>query len=339
MTRGGGWILPIGVGQVMIWQLALLGVLLAPAGIPGAAAVVVAVLAIGMTSVRVGGLHARQWATVYTRYRTHRKVIEPATPPVRPLLPRLHLRSHVDRSGNQLGIVSVDENVDYGVTLRLAPVSRPDPEALVALLRKALERDDLPMHATQLVAWTVPANPMPMTVYWLALRYRADEDPLPARARGGEAEGGGRAVASAALRLSIELSSAGYPNSVLDAPELHQELLSAVGGQAAAGRVVENWHEWAAGGTRQACFVPRRAGDVLPLMGRCVPGSMFTCMSYTLGRDDTGVPNDTAVVRLSPFPVGPRLAPKHLAARLDPRLTIANGRHGQLVLATLPLAL
>lgn len=321
-----GHMKPIGVGQVVVWQLALLGAL----AFPSVAVIAVAMLVIGLTSVRTGGLHAQQWAMVYARYRSRRPVA--ATAPIRALLPRLRVHTHVDRSGNRIGVASIDENLDYGVTLRLAPLTRPDPATLISLLRNAFDRPDLPLHAAQLMAWTVPANPVPVTVHWLALRYRRDESPLPARARGGETDGGRRAAASAALRLSAELSAAGYTNTLLDTPELHNDLLVAVGGNPAAHRVTERWHEWRVDGVRQACFLPRRATDALPLIGRLAPASAFTCVAYTIGRGGS-----TAIVRLSP--VTAQLTPKSVAAKLDPRLTIANGRHGKHILATLPLAL
>jgi type VII secretion protein EccE len=340
MTRGGGWILPIGVGQVVVWQLALLGTFAFPAGAQGAAAITAAMLVIGLTSVRAGGLHAQQWAMVYARYRLRRPVIDPAAAtPIRALLPRLHVHTHVDRAGNRFGIASIDENLDYSVTLRLAPLTRPNPATLISLLRNAFDRPDLPLHAASLVAWTAPANPAPVTVHWLALRYRRDESPLPAQARGGGADGGRRTVANSALRLSAELSAAGHANTVLDTPELHKDLLVALGSGPVARRITESWREWSVGGLRQACFLPRRAIDALPLIGRHAPGSAFTCVAYTIGRGDTGTLHDTAAVRLSPATTQPRLTPKSVAARLDPRLTLANGRHGQHILATLPLAL
>jgi type VII secretion protein EccE len=319
---------PIGVGQVMVWQLALLWVL----AFPSAAVIAVAILVIGLTSVRTGGLHAPQWAMVYARYRSRRPLPNSATTnPIRALVPQLHVHTHVDRAGNRIGITSLDENLDYGVTLRLAPHPHPNPAALISLLRNTFDRPDLPLHAASLVAWTAPANPAPVTVHWLALRYRRDESPLPAQARGGGTDGGRGAVASSALRLSADLSAAGYPNTVLDTPELHNDLLVAVGGGPTPRRISERWQEWWVGGVRQTCFLPHRATDALPLIGRLAPASAFTCVTYTIARG-----GDTAVVRLSP---APRHTPKSLATHLDPRLTPTNGRHGQHVLATLPLAL
>ncbi|HET9141093.1 type VII secretion protein EccE, partial [Actinophytocola sp.] len=143
--------------------------------------------------------------------------------------------------------------------------------------------------------------------------------------------------AVAALRLSAELSAAGYPNAVLDTPELHHDLIVAAGAGPTPQRGRESWRECSVDGVRQACFLPRRAADVLPLIGRPAPGSAFTCVAYTISRGGAG--HDTAAVRLGPAPTLPRLTPRAVAARLDPRLRPANGRHGQYLLTTLPLAL
>jgi type VII secretion protein EccE len=329
-----GWILPIGVGQVVVWQLAVLGALAFPAGGAGLVAILVAMLVVGLTSVRTGGLHAVQWLVIYVRFHFGRRAVDRvAATPVRTLLPNLHVHTHVDRAGNRVGIASIDENVDYSVTLRLTPPAHPDPASLISLLRTALDRPDLPLTAAQLVVWTVPYSPAPVTVHWLALRYRRGEAPVAAAARGGGPDGGRRAIATAALRLSAELSSAGYANSVLDTPELHRELLVAVGGPASH-RAGERWHDYAIAGIRQACFLPRHPDDVIPLLGRHAPTAVFTCTSYTLTR--TPAPRAIATVRLG---LPAQSSPRAVAARLHPRLSPANGRHRNHLLATLPLAL
>lgn len=337
----GRWLLPIGVGQVAVWQLAAVAVLVTafPADVGTVPVIAVAVLVVLVSSVRFGGLCGYEWAIVYVRYRMRKPVAAPT--PMLALLPSLYVHTHFDRAGNRVGVASVDENVDYSVTIRLAPSARPAPQALLALLHKSF---DSQVSSVQLVVRAVAASPAPIRVHWLALRYRSDVHPLAALARGGGQEGGRRTAAAAALRLVGELADAGYPSVVLDTLELHQDLLVVAGADPEAfhgprpTRMTESWRDWSIGRLRQVCFVPRNPADATALVGRYAPGSTFTCSSYSLTRTARGHVRSRAAVRIGVSREEFWLSPEKVTARLGVPLKAANGRHGEHVLATLPLA-
>jgi type VII secretion protein EccE len=339
------WLLPIGVAQVAVWQLGALAVLATAFPIDALAIVVMALAAaaVAMTSIRIGGRCGYEWLATYVRYLLRRSSWAGETP-VRALEPRLHIHTYVDRANNRFGIASIDQDANHSVTVRLAPSAQPAPATLISVLRNVFDRTDSALSGAQLVVWTVPA-PDPLSVYWLALRYRHDDAPWAALARGGGQDGRHKAVASAALRLVSELADAGYASSVLDTPDLHNELMAAVGADSDAVhgsgppsyRAEENWRSWSVGKLRQACFVPRSAQDAVALMGRYVPDAAFTCTSYTLHRTAYGSVREVAAVRVGLPKDGP--APQEAATALGGHLQPAHGRHGRHVLTTLPLAL
>jgi type VII secretion protein EccE len=348
-----GWLLPVGIGQVAVWQLAMLAVLGTVFTVDGplaVAVIVVAALAVAATSVRVAGLCGYQWITTWVRYRLRRRATAAAATPVRALEPRLSVHTQVDRVGNRAGITSVDETSDYGVTVRVAPADHPDPERLISLLHKTFDNPDSPMSAASLVVWAMPGvatSPVPIRVHWLALRYRPEEAPWAALARGGGPDGARKTAASAALRLVSDLAVIGYAGSVLDTPELHQELLVATGADpdtlqnsgSTNYRGAETWRGWSIGELRQSCFRTRSSGDAQALIGRCVPESTFTATSYTLRRTRRDQIRAIGTVRIgipkSQFWITPHQAARKLGLRLLP----TDGSHGTYVRATLPLAL
>jgi type VII secretion protein EccE len=334
------WILPIHAGQVAVWQLAALAVLV-PTFPANVAALVVAVAVVGLSSIRTGGLCAYEWALIYVRYRMRKPISAPA--PMLAVLPNLYVHTHIDRAGNRVGVATVD--TDYTVAIRLAPSAHPSPSQLITLLHKSFTRPDLQLSGAQLVVWAVPASPAPIRVHWLALRYRSDAYPLAALARGGSHEGGLKAAASAALRLVGTLADSGYASVVLDTLELHQELLVAVGAEAMHGpksgsvMIRETWRDWSIGQIRQACYTPRRASDAVSLIGRYVPGSTFTCSSYTLSRTARGQIRAQAALRIGVSPDRPWMPPDTVSTRAGIPLLPTNGRQHAHVLATLPLAM
>jgi type VII secretion protein EccE len=348
-----GWLLPVGVAQVAVWQVAVLAGLAAVATLdpPSVAVIAVGALAVLLTSVRVAGLCGYQWAVTWIRYRLRRRGAgAPVTNPVRALEPRLSVHTQVDRAGNRVGITSTSKESDFGVTIRIAPADHPDPNRLISVLHKAFDSEDVPMSSASLVVWAMPGvatSPVAIRVHWLALRYRPLEAPWAALARGGGADGGRRAAASAALRLVSDLAEIGYAGSVLDTPDLYSELLVAVGadpdalrGSGSAGyQAQETWRGWSVGELRQACFLPRSNSDALALIGRCVPESTFTPTSYTLSRTARGRVRATGVLRLGVAKKRFWLTPHEAAGKLGMRLLPADGRHARHVRATLPLAL
>jgi type VII secretion protein EccE len=330
-----GWLLPLGAGRVVAWQVAVLAVLMTGFRVTPAAVTVMALagLLVAVTSVRVGGLCGYQWVGVFTRFVVRRRRSPAAAPtPVHTVAPRLQVYQHEDRVGNRTGIASVGG--DHVAVVRVAPAAHPDPALLVSMLHKAIGRTDYPVSGARLVVWAVPANPWPVRVHWLALRYRAADAPWAGLARGGGDLGCRKAVASAAQRLVSDLAGAGCASAVLDLPELCQELMVALGVGSDA-RPVETWHDWVAGPVHQSCFTPSAPADAVSLLGRCVPEAMFTCTAYSLSRD---TPHVTATVRLA-VANSQRfwLTPRRAAAKLGIRLLAANGRQADGVLATLPL--
>jgi hypothetical protein len=143
------------------------------------------------------------------------------------------------------------------------------------------------------------------------------------------------------LHKASDLAGAGHSSAVLDAPELWQELLVAlgVGPDVGAPRAVETWRHWSAGPTRQACFTPRDPADAVKILGRSVQTATFTCTAYSITRP---IPNGRsqvmATVRLGVSSQSFWLTPQRVATKLGVRLLPANGRQAESTLATLPLA-
>lgn len=334
-TRGRiGLFLPVGPGRVAMWQLAVLAVL-ATGLRPGPVAIAVWVAAaalLAMTSLRVGGLCGYQWMAVFARFTLRRRHPAPPDPtPVHALVPRLRVHQHEDRVGNRTGIASSGD--DHIAVVRLAPAAHPDPALLVSLLHRAISRDEYPVSSARLVILAVPASPWPVRMHWLALRYRAADAPWAALARGGGVTGCRKAVAGATQRLLCDLADAGCTASVLDAPELCQELLVALNVSPDPGhRPVETWRHWSTGPVRQACFTPRDPADAVPLLGRSVAEATFTCTAHSLTPTTA-----TTTVRLGVAGQKFWLTPERVAAKLGVRLLPANGRQAASVLSTLPI--
>ncbi|MFC6018586.1 type VII secretion protein EccE [Plantactinospora solaniradicis] len=343
-----GWLLPVGVGRVAIWQLAVLAVLATGfrLALPTGLVLAFAALLLAATSVRIGGHCAYQWAAIFVRYRYRRRrrgaADQPAPTAVHSLAPRLLVQTQTDRLGNRAGVAAVGDETGYTAVVQIAPTAQPDPAMLVSALHRAFDRADNPVSGARLVGWAAPVGPAPVRVYWLALRYRYADAPWPALARGGGAAGGRRAAASAAQRLRSDLAEAGYPSTVLDTPELYHALFVAIGadrGAVSGSRyhAQESWRDWSVGQVRQACFTPRAAADQVRLIGLCAPGASFTCTAYALRRTAQGRVTATTTVRIG-LPSSAPYTPGQVAAKLGVRLLATNGRHREHVLATLPLA-
>jgi type VII secretion protein EccE len=332
--------MPVGAGRVAAWQLAVLAVLATGLQLTSATVVVMtgAALLVAVTSVRVGGLCGYQWVVVLVRYVVRRRRPTARTP-VHALAPQLRVHPHEDRVGNRTGVVAV--NGDHVAVVRLAPTAHPDPTVLVSLLHKAIGREDYPVSGARLVVLAVPASPYPVRMHWLALRYRAAAAPWAALARGGGETGCHKAVVGAAQRLASDLAGAGCPGAVLDAAELWQELLIALGVSPDAGlpRPVEAWRHWSAGPTRQSCFTPRSPADAVRLLGSSVAAATFTATAYSVTRPiQDGPVQVAATVRLGVPAQQFWLTPERVIAKLGVPLLPATGRQAEGVLATLPLA-
>lgn len=355
-----GWLRPVTAGQVAVWEICALAVLVTvfPLEVPGMIAIGVTVLALALTTVRHGGLCLYQWIPVrlgHRRWVRAQRRVEPQPDPVRTVLPGLTVRRHVDRAGNRVGIATVDD--DWMAVVRLPSGGHPEIDVLLTALRAAHDREDIPLAGAELVVWAAPApisaapGPVePVRIHWLALRYRASDAPGAALARGGRSTGAERATASAAMGLVSRLAEAGQASSVLDEPELRQDLLVAMGAdpRAFAGstpgarplvKVEESWRTWSIGRLTQACFAPSAGREATEVLGTLVPGSEFTCTSFTLRRTPRGTARTETTVRIG---FNAKHAPKrldHVVRKLAGDLVSLNGRHGQRVPSTLPLAL
>jgi type VII secretion protein EccE len=358
VRRGGriGLFRPVSIGQIALWEVALVAVAgtVYPFRTVSIVVAAVALVVVAATSVRGAGLCLYQWFGVYARFRGRRSKPRRGIDPLAAILPQLRLRRQIDRAGNRAGVADLGDSL--AAVVRLTPAGSPNPTALLDVLGAAFARTDIRLAGAELVVWSMPSPPRaryygdrrdfePMQVQWLALRYRPADAPAATRARGGGETGAAKATASAAMALVGKLAEAGYAGVVLDEPELRQELLVALGSDHAAlggGQqfaVKETWHDWTIGSLRQITFLPRheRGGPVL--LGRWTPQAAFTCTSYSLRRTARGEVRGDARVRIGVHPTAKIPTAKQVGRALGVQLLARNGRHGESVLDTLPLAL
>ncbi|WP_158888376.1 type VII secretion protein EccE [Amycolatopsis anabasis] len=332
------WILPIRVSQVAGWEIAAILMLLA-AG-PGTltetgriVAVSLAALVVVTTSIRFAGRHLAAWTFIGLTYRLRQHDDRhDAGDPLHALAGEVRLREHVDRAGNRFGVAETGSG--WTAVLRMTAPVNPDPEILVEALRDAYERTDIPLAGAQLVAWTMPRSDggTPYRVHWLAVRYRPEEAPIAALARGGGDLGALRACACAALTVLGALAEAGYECTVLDAAELGEELALALGAERDSAEITDGWRSWTAGGLAQSCFLPHDTGDLSRLLTAHAPGAAFTASSFALRRTAAGKTREDVAIR-----VGTRTGLP--AARPDVPAFPLHGRHADHVRRSLPLAL
>ncbi len=332
------WLLPIRPLQAAGWEIAGLALLLvfAVRGVAQPLQITVAALAgllLVTTSIRVEGRHFAGWAWTWLAHRLRRHDSRRDSPDaLYRIAGAVKVRQHVDRAGNRFGVAEVDG--DWSAIVRLVPgPGEPSNDELLAILRTAFRGTDIPLAAVQLLTWAVPRQGQVYRVRWLAVRYRPDDAPIAALARGGGELGALRSTASAALSLMVALAEAGYPSTVLEARELTDELRVALGVSMGNPETDGDfWKAWRWGGLTQVCFAPRSAREVAQTLATVVPSAAFTATSATLlrtagGRERleltvrVGVRGDAAVV-----PPGVAVVPLH-------------GGHGEAVRRTLPLAL
>lgn len=350
-----GVLRPVGIGQVALWEIALVAVAATayPWRITSVVVAAVAVVAIVATSVRVSGLCLYQWLGVLVRYRARKgSGATRAADPLSAVLPNVTLRRQIDRAGNRAGIADLGDSL--AAVVRLTPAVNPNPAALLGVLRDAFESTDIALAGAELVVWSVPSPPRaryygdrrdfePMQVYWLAVRYRPADAPVAAQARGGGDVGAAKATATSALALAARLAGAGYAGVVVDEPELRQELLVALGSDHAAlgggeFTVKETWQDWSIGTLRQQCFAPRGEKAAVDMLGRWSPQAAFTCTSYSLRRTERGEVRGEGRVRIGVHPTARVQTAAQVGRALGVELVARNGRHGSSVVDTLPLA-
>ena len=344
---------PISLGQIALWELAVLAVAatIYPLRTTGFVVLGVAAFVMLCSSVRLSGLCVYQWVDVYRKFRSRRSRAQVrAADPISAVLPEVRLTRHVDRAGNRAGVA--EQGDSWIAVVRLGSTTILDSRPLLSILRATYARDDIRLSAAGLVTWSVPSPPraryygdyrdtQPMRIHWLAVRYRPVEAPLAAEARGGGSDGAARTVASAAMGLVGKLAAAGFEAKVLDEPELRQDLLVALGAgnSGADARIRETWHDWSIGTLRQRCFTPKDRGGELDALGRWADQAAFTCTSHTLTRDNRERVTGATRVRIGIHPTELQLDDKRVAKALGLRLVTSNGRQDAEVRHTLPLAM
>jgi type VII secretion protein EccE len=349
-----GLLRPIRIGQVAVWELALVAVAATahPWRTMSIVVAATAFVAIALTSVRLSGLCLYQWGVVRLRFR-RRPPTTKGRDPLAIVVPGLTFRRQIDRAGNRAGIADLGDSLTSVV--RLTPAANPNPAILLDVLADAFERTDLRLAGAQLVVWSVPSPPRahyygdrrdvePIQVHWLAVRYRPADAPGATRARGGGDTGAARATAAAALTLAARVAEVGYPSVVLDEPELRQELMVALGSDNAtlAGgaeiSVKQTWQGWSIGTLRQISFLPRTAAGGRAVLGRFASQAAFTCTSYSLRRNARGELRGESLVRIGVHPTARIPSVSQVGKALGVELLPHNGRHGQSVVDNLPLA-
>jgi type VII secretion protein EccE len=335
------WLLPIRPLQAALWEILAIAVLLVFTQSEVAQPVRITVAAVAgalllATSIRFAGRHSGAWAWTWLDYRLRRHDSRRDSPdPLHRVAGPVQVRQHVDRAGNRFGVAELDG--DWCAIVRLTPgAAEPSVEALVRILRTAFHGTDIPLAAVQLLTWTVPRGPQVYRVRWLAVRYRPQDAPIAALARGGGQLGALRSTASAALSLMVALAEAGYPSTVLEAAELTTELRVALGVQAAQQPQEsdgDGWKSWSWGGVTQACYAPRSDRDLARTLGLAVPGAAFTATSATLRRTPGGRERTDVTIRVGARPGEEVPAPQGVSA------VPLHGAHGAAVRRTLPLAL
>ena len=352
-----GVLRPVRIGQVALWEVALVAVAATvwPWRVVSIVVAALAAVTIAVTSVRVSGLCCYQWVGVLLRYRARRGSARsaPTADPLAAVLPGVTMRRQIDRAGNRAGLADLGNSL--AAVVRLTSTMSPNPAALVDVLHAAFGRTAIRLAGAELVVWSVPSPPRaqyygdqrdvePTRIQWLAVRYRPADAPVAALARGGGDTGAAKATATAALALVARLAEAGYAGVVVDEPELRQELLVALGSDHSAlgggtFRVKETWRDWSIGTLRQLSFAPRSEPDAVALLGRWTAQAAFTCTSYSLHRTVRGDVRGEGRVRIGVHPTARIPSARELGRLLGVELLARNGRQGSSVLDTLPLAL
>jgi type VII secretion protein EccE len=331
------WILPIRPLQAAVWEIAALAVVLALTLHHLAPAVVITIVAVSgalfaVTSARVAGHHLLGWTSIWLAFRLRRHDNRRDSPdPLHRIAGAVRVRQHVDRAGNRFGVAEVDGG--WSAIVRLTgQSSAEDPRLLMSILRTTYERVDIPLASAQLLTWTMSGGEgsEPLRAHWLTVRYRPDEAPIAALARGGGSLGALRSTACAALALMGLLAEAGYESTVLEAGELADELRVALGADRQAAEITDSWSSWSAGPTAQTCYTTSSGSDAARVLGGFVKDATFTAASYTLRRAPGGKERADVTLR-----VGGGRPPTDLGARVVP----LHGRHASAVRRTLPLAL
>jgi type VII secretion protein EccE len=332
--------------RVALWQVAVVAIVVGVSGRPGGFVLGGALLAV--TAVRVRGRWLDEWVGAYLRFR-RRRSRRRARPPAGPLddvAPRLEVRTHTDRSGTVVGLVT--DGTSWTVVLRVEPPPSSFPD-LLDRLAGTLDHPDVRVAEVQLVSWAVPTpdGEGAWRVYWVAVRFAPGSDPAAVAARGGGETGAVRATAVAALRLATSLRQAGGTVRVLGGEELRAEVSTSLGAEPGSA-VRERWWAWSAGPLHHACYAlrrpPRLPSAVAGMLGwRARPPALTTCVSLGFARTGRAARVRTRVLLRVAVPAdagGPavRAALRRAVGGVRGRLVPMDGAHALGVRATVPLA-
>ncbi|HVV19973.1 MAG TPA: hypothetical protein VHF06_11100, partial [Pseudonocardiaceae bacterium] len=173
-----GMFRPVGIGQVALWELAIVAVVATgyPFRVVSIVVAAIAFLVIALTSIRWSGLCAYQWIAVLLRFR-RRPALARGTDPLGVVTPGIRFRRQIDRAGNRAGLAELGDSL--AAVVRLSPAANPNPAVLLDVLESAFDRTDIRLTGAQLVVWAVPGPPRvryygdrrdvePMRVHWLA---------------------------------------------------------------------------------------------------------------------------------------------------------------------------
>lgn len=331
---------PVRPGQVAVWQLAVVATILAdPLRWQGIAVGAAGLVAVVLTAVPWRGRWLYQWIAAAVAFRARRRPPRPAGDPLDAVLPGLRVHTVADRAGNRTGVVG--DGHWWSAVLRVGHGT--DPLALLGPMRTAYDRPDLPPAAVQLVTWAVPvADADPLRTTWLAVRFSPADCPAAVEARGGGVQGALSATANCALGLARDLAEAGIEATVLDAPDLRDDLTVALGATPdTPARVVEHWRHQEIGTARQATYRPSTRVSPQTLLAAPTPDTAaFTAVSVTFTRPDTSTaPDLRLLLRIGTAPAQTRITPDTPAHSLHLPLYPLNGTHAPTTLTTLPLAL
>ncbi|GAA3521212.1 hypothetical protein GCM10022220_72650 [Actinocatenispora rupis] len=331
---------PVRPGQVAVWQLAVVATVLTdPTRWQGMVVGGAGLVAVGLTALPWRGRWLYQWAGTAIAFRARRTPPAPAGDPLDAVLPGLRVHTVADRAGNRTGVAG--DGRWWSAVLRVGHGT--DPLALLDPLRKTYDRADLPPAAVQLVTWTVPVpDSDPVRTTWLAVRFSPTACPAAVEARGGGVQGALSATANCALGLARDLAEAGIDATVLDAPDLRDDLTVALGATPdTPARVVERWRHQEIGTGRQSTYRPSTRVSPRELLTAATPGTAaFTTTSLTLTRPDTATtPDLRLLLRIATPPAQIGATPDTPARVVHLPLYRLDGTHAPATTTTLPLAL
>ena len=323
--------------RVAVWQLAVLGAVLATAAplIPRAAVFATCAAVLVFSGVRVRGRWLDQWLRVRFGFgrRVRRRAAHRPTTPLDVVAAGFDVRSYTNRAGNRLGLLT--DGTSWVAVLRVELPPHTERTELQGRLRTLLDRlaaafddGDVRIASTQLVTWAVPTpaaglatgpgspRSVAWRVHWAAVRFVPRACPAAVEARGGGEHGAQRAAAAAALRLAASLRQAGFPVRMLDSAEVRSELSTSLGVDPTRPRTAdssepeallrptETWASWSIGALHHASYRLRRPtrhravlAGALTWLAR--PPALSTCVSVLFHRADPGPPRAQVSVRVA----------------------------------------